>query len=195
MKKKKRTFKRTNKIKSYKKIKIKFVSKIISLLFLIPCYISLIKYNDFPKLPELTEKISSTSDILKEIKAFEEKVASNLSMKTYEEFYSLNSQNKLIEENIKFEKSNSPEVSIVIIAHNLDQCIHRVLRSVQNQSLKNLEIIIVDDCSTDNTTEVIKQFQKEDPRIILLEHDSNYGPIKSRSDGIKSAKGKSILPF
>ena len=131
-------------------------------------------------------------NILKEITSFEEKAMVNLSMKIFEEFYTINSQNKLIEEDAKFEKSNDPEVSVVLTSYNLDQCIHRALRSIQNQSLKNIEIIIVDDCSTDNTAEIIKQFQKEDPRIILIEHESNESPMKSRSDGIRKAKGKYI---
>ena len=66
------------------------------------------------------------------------------------------------------------------------------MRSVQNQSLKNIEIIIIDDCSLDNTTEIITQYMKEDERIIYLKHESNDGKIKSRSDGVRIAKGKYI---
>ena len=54
------------------------------------------------------------------------------------------------------------------------------------------KIIIVDDCSSDNSTEIIKRYQKEDNRIIIIEHKTNKGKIKSRSDGIKHAKGKYI---
>ena len=66
------------------------------------------------------------------------------------------------------------------------------MRSVQNQSLKNIEIIIIDDCSLDNTTEIITKYMKEDERIIYLKHESNDGKIKSRSDGVRIAKGKYI---
>ena len=76
--------------------------------------------------------------------------------------------------------------------YNQAHCIYKGLRSVQNQSLKNIEIIIIDDCSEDNSTEVIKEYQKEDPRIILILHDTNEGEIKSRTDGIRKAKGKYI---
>lgn len=89
-------------------------------------------------------------------------------------------------------KSNNPDISVIITIHNQAHCFYKCLRSVQNQSIKNLEIIFVDDCSTDNTTEVIKEFQKYDERIILINHDTNEGPIKSRTDGIKAAKGKYI---
>jgi len=50
----------------------------------------------------------------------------------------------------------------------------------------------MDDCSIDNTTETIKELQKEDLRIILIQHTMNEGKIKTRSDGIKLAKGKFI---
>ena len=76
--------------------------------------------------------------------------------------------------------------------YNQAHCIYKGLRSVQNQSLKNIEIIIIDDCSEDNSTDIIKQYQKEDPRIILISHDTNEGEIKSRTDGIRKAKGKYI---
>ena len=76
--------------------------------------------------------------------------------------------------------------------YNQGHCIHKCLRSIQNQSLKNLEIIIIDDCSLDNSTDVIEAYQKEDDRIILVKHESNEGKIKTRTDGIKIAKGKYI---
>ena len=69
--------------------------------------------------------------------------------------------------------------------YNQAHCIHKEIRSIQNQSLKNIEIIIIDDCSQDNGTDVIKEFQKNDPRIILISHDMNEGEMKSRTDGIR----------
>ena len=76
--------------------------------------------------------------------------------------------------------------------YNQANCIHKCLRSVQNQSLKNIEIILIDDCSLDNSTEIIEEYQKEDKRIILIKHDTNEGKIKSRSDGIRKASGNYI---
>ena len=76
--------------------------------------------------------------------------------------------------------------------YNQAHCIHKGIRSVQNQSIKNIEIIIVDDCSQDNGTDIIKEFQKKDKRIILIFYDMNEGEIKSRTDGIRKAKGKYI---
>jgi len=75
---------------------------------------------------------------------------------------------------------------------NQAHCIHKSLRSIQNQSLKNIEIIVTLDCSVDNSTEVIKKYMKEDERIILIDHDTSEGIMKTRIDGLKKAKGKYI---
>ena len=101
-------------------------------------------------------------------------------------------QNKLIDENIKFEKQINPIISVIMTIYNQAHLISACLRSIQNQSFKKIEIIIVDDCSLDNSTEIVKEFQKEDPRIIFIQHDSNEGTIKTRTDGIRKAKGKYI---
>ena len=92
----------------------------------------------------------------------------------------------------KYKIKKNPDISIIITMYNQAHCIHKCLRSIQNQSLKNLEIIVVDDCSLDNSTEIIEDFQKEDDRIILLKHEANEGKIKTRTDGIRIAKGKYI---
>ena len=106
-------------------------------------------------------------------------------------FRDLNCKNSLAN-NLRFQKSETPDVSVIITAYNQAHCFYGALRSVQNQSLKNIEIIIIDDCSLDNTSEVIKTYIKEDKRIIYLKHESNDGKMKSRSDGIRMAKGKYI---
>ena len=106
-------------------------------------------------------------------------------------FLEINNNNMLLDD-IKYNKSQNPEVSVIILNYNQANCIHKCLRSVQNQSLKNIEIIIIDDCSLDNSTEIIEFYQKDDQRITLVKHNSNYGKIKSRSDGVRMAKGKYI---
>jgi len=109
-------------------------------------------------------------------------------------FWKMNRRNQLIVranyENYK--KKEIPDISIIITVYNQVNCFYRALRSIQNQSLQNLEIIIVDDFSTDNSLEIFQKYQEEDNRIILLKHSYNYGTIKSRSDAIKIAKGKYI---
>ena len=110
------------------------------------------------------------------------------------QFRNYNSNDVLIKKDIfkHLNKNKIPEVSVIITVYNQEDCFYKGLRSVQNQSLKNIEIIMVDDHSLDNSVEKIEKYQKDDNRIILLKHTSNYGKIKSRSDAIKLARGQYI---
>ena len=109
-------------------------------------------------------------------------------------YIKMNEKGLLINDNplINFKRNNNPDVSVIITVYNQAECFYKGLRSIQNQSLRNIEIIIVDDCSSDNSVDIIEKYQKEDNRIILIKHMINYGTIKSRTDAIKLAKGKYI---
>ena len=119
------------------------------------------------------------------------KTRRQISAKEIADYRLLNSENILYDK-IKYRKSESPDVSIIITMSNQAHCIHKALRSVQNQSLKNIEIIISIDCSRDNSTEVIKKYMEEDERIVLIDHERREGIMKTRGDGFKIAKGKYI---
>jgi len=106
-------------------------------------------------------------------------------------FRDINNKNILLD-NIIFTKNEYPDVSVIITVYNQAHCFYSALRSVQNQSLKNIEIIIIDDCSSDDSIRAIEKYMEEDKRIIFLKHESNDGQIKSRSDGVRIAKGKYI---
>ena len=94
----------------------------------------------------------------------------------------------------KYKRTENPDITVVTTIYNQAHCIKKAIRSVQNQSLKNIEMIIVDDCSLDNSTETVEQFMKEDERIILLKHeDNNEGVMITRNEGIRKAKGKYIV--
>ena len=110
-------------------------------------------------------------------------------------FWEINGKNELIDTiNIKSSKKNkTPKISIIITIFNQLNCFFKALRSIQNQSFKDIEIIIVDDGSTDDSYNLLEKYQKQDYRIILLKHSYNYGTIKSRSDAVKLAKGKYII--
>ena len=96
-------------------------------------------------------------------------------------------------DNNKYSKIENPKISIIIPVYNKGQYILRLLRSIQNQSFKDIEIIFCDDHSNDNSTLIIKQLQKDDNRIILLNHKINKGTLKTRIDGANIAKSKYIL--
>ena len=87
----------------------------------------------------------------------------------------------------------SPKVSIVIPTYNSEKFIDRTIKSVLNQTFQNFELIIVDDCSVDNTRKMIREFQKQDDRIKLIALEKNSGaPAHPKNVGIKNAKGEYI---
>lgn len=81
-------------------------------------------------------------------------------------------------------------VSVVIPTYNRGYTIERAIRSVINQSYKNLEIIIIDDASTDNTREIISRIN--DNRIKYIAHNQRKGPSSARNTGIKTSCGEFI---
>lgn len=87
------------------------------------------------------------------------------------------------------------KVSVVITAYNVDKYIKKAINSVLNQTYKNIEIIVVEDCSTDNTLKFIKGLQKSDLAfpINLVQHKENVGAGLSRRDGIKASTGDFIM--
>ena len=93
----------------------------------------------------------------------------------------------------KFQKELNPKISIISTVYNQEKYILKFLRSIQNQFFDNIEIILIDDNSKDNSVQIIKTIQKEDKRIIIIQHNENKGTLISRNDGILKAKGEYIL--
>ena len=83
------------------------------------------------------------------------------------------------------------KVSIIIPAYNVNKYIERCIKSAMNQTLKNIEIIVVNDGSTDNTKTIIEKLAKEDTRIVLI-HKENAGVSSARNVGATVAKGEFI---
>lgn len=88
-----------------------------------------------------------------------------------------------------FAKADSINVSVIIPVYNNQIFIYDCLQSVINQSLKNIEIICVNDGSTDLTLSILNDFSKKDSRIIVLNQNNN-GPGFSRNRAARIAKGK-----
>ena len=93
---------------------------------------------------------------------------------------------------INYNKTNIPKISIIISLYNREQYIKLTLSSIQNQDFSDIEIIIVDDFSADNSSKYVKEFHIEDPRIILLKNKENMGSLYSKSIGVLYAKGEYI---
>jgi glycosyltransferase involved in cell wall biosynthesis len=88
------------------------------------------------------------------------------------------------------EIKNNPTVSIVIPTYNRARSIGHSIKSVLNQTYQDFEVIIVDDGSTDNTKEVVGNFNDE--RVRYIRHEENKGEAAARNTGIKFAGGKYI---
>lgn len=89
-------------------------------------------------------------------------------------------------------KSDNPSVSIIIPSYNARQYIYRTIKSVTTQSLKNIEIICVDDGSTDGTYERLKELALYDNRIKLFKQQNQYAGV-ARNNGIQKALGDYIV--
>ena len=86
-------------------------------------------------------------------------------------------------------------ISVIIPAYNSGKYIEKSLDSVVNQTYKNIEIIIVNDCSKDNVEDVILEYMKKDSRISYLKNEVNMGVGPTRNKGIEKAKGKYLYFF
>lgn len=93
------------------------------------------------------------------------------------------------------ESGQPPLVTVVIPAFNAATFIARTLNSVLTQTYKFLEVIVIDDCSSDRTVEIVRKFSARDERIILLQQSSNLGVAASRNLGIRKARGELIAPI
>ena len=87
-------------------------------------------------------------------------------------------------------KSEHPKVSIIISLFNREEFINSTIKSVQNQKMKEIEIIIVDDYSTDNYLKYVEEAKKIDPRIILIKNKKNMATLYTKSIGALNASGE-----
>lgn len=87
---------------------------------------------------------------------------------------------------------NKPLVSVIITAYNASAYLSEALQSVVNQTYKNLEVIVVDDGSSDTTYSIARQFAKDDKRVKVYKLRSNKGPSVASNAGMKKARGTFI---
>ena len=76
-----------------------------------------------------------------------------------------------------------PKISVIVSIYNVQAYVEKSVRSIQNQTYKNLEIILVDDGSTDSSGKLCDEFAKTDARIRVL-HKKNGGLSSARNEGI-----------
>lgn len=89
-------------------------------------------------------------------------------------------------ENLK----KQPLVSVVIPVYNRESFIQKTVQCVLNQTYHHFELLLVDDCSLDNSVKIIQEIIQHDKRVKLLQHTNNQGAPAARNTGIAHAKGK-----
>ena len=99
----------------------------------------------------------------------------------------------LIDQDKIYYHSKNPKISIVISVYNGEPYLNTSILSIQNQDFKDVEIVIVDDASKDNSVILIKELMKIEPRIVLYENEENKGALYTKSKGVLKAKGKYVM--
>jgi len=86
----------------------------------------------------------------------------------------------------------TPEISVIMSVYNSERFLKESVDSILNQTFRNFEFIITDDCSTDGTLGMLEDYTSEDSRIVLIRNERNKGLTKNLNSMINIAKGKYI---
>ena len=86
-----------------------------------------------------------------------------------------------------------PKISFIASVYNKEKYLKSFIYSIQNQNLKEFELVFVDDCSTDESVNIIREFKKKDKRIKLKINKKNMGSLYTRYKGAKYAKGEYFI--
>ncbi|GAB3058592.1 glycosyltransferase family 2 protein [Virgibacillus ainsalahensis] len=87
---------------------------------------------------------------------------------------------------------DGPKVSVILPAYKAANGIRVAIESILNQTWKNIELLVVDDCSPDDTVKVVKEYIEKDARIRILSTPVNSGPYVARNIALKEAKGEYV---
>lgn len=85
-----------------------------------------------------------------------------------------------------------PKVSVCIPVYNVERFIARCIQSIQQQSLEDIEIIVVNDCTPDKSMDIVHSLAVNDSRIKIIDHDENHGLMVARKNGYMAATGDYI---
>lgn len=86
-----------------------------------------------------------------------------------------------------------PEVTVLTPAYNAEKYIAQAIESILEQTFKDFEFIIIDDCSNDNTWEIIQGYAAKDERIIAMRNEKNLGIAGNRNRGVSLSRGNYIV--
>lgn len=94
---------------------------------------------------------------------------------------------------LKSTDTDNPKISIVIPVYNVEKFLVRTLKSACNQTFKDIEIICVDDCSTDTSPDILKIFARIDSRIKILSLKENSSALIARKTGVLASHGDYVM--
>ena len=84
------------------------------------------------------------------------------------------------------------KVSVIVPVYNAEEHLNQCLDTIVNQTLKEIEIICVDDGSTDNSLEILNQYAQKDTRIKVIQQKNQYAGV-ARNNGLKIARGEYVI--
>ena len=145
---------------------------------------NIIKINDLNGREPIINNQMSSHNLKKDL---------NEEYKDIQEYIYMVINRTLYNPNEVFKKSENPKISIVISVYNGEGYLKEALLSIQNQDFKDIEVIMVDDCSKDNSVNLIKELMVKDPRIKLYQNDENKGALYTKARGVLNSKGKYVM--
>ena len=113
-------------------------------------------------------------------------------VKKFNDYLDICKQGELIDKN-KYPILKNPKISVIMPVYNGGKYLHYSLRSIQNQDMKEIEIILVDDCSTDDSISIIQKYRGEDQRIRLIKNQYNRKILYSKSIAALNSNGQYII--
>lgn len=87
---------------------------------------------------------------------------------------------------------HKPKISVVITVYNLEDYIDECISSVLNQSMKDIEVLCIDDASTDHSLEVLNRYADQDDRVRIFAQSESIGPSTARNIGYRESKGEYV---
>lgn len=87
----------------------------------------------------------------------------------------------------------TPKVSVTVPVYNVENFLRQCLDSLKNQTLKDLEFILVDDCSTDGSLAICEEYANDDNRFRVFRHKTNRGSSVARQTGLDNARGEYVI--
>ena len=180
----------SKKVKSSNK-KRKFL-KIVSFATIFSL-ISFISYSAIKRKIIKYYKYSQYEDI--DIKSYNKSIEKNYQEESVDiqNYMDLVFNGTILDKDKIYYPSKNPKISIVISVFNGEAYLKTAILSIQNQNLKDIEIVLVDDGSKDNSVNLIKELMKTEPRIVLYENGENKGTLFTKSKGVLNSKGKYVI--